>query len=120
MFAFGSGALLGFRTDVANGTPVNFGLIQECTLEWAFDTKEGYGQYQHPVVIARGKAKVGGKAKALKVSGLAFGHLFFGVAPAAGQLATSFAEQGTVASGAVTVANAANFVDATRLPLACR
>ncbi len=111
MFAFGSGALVGFRTDVFNGTPINFGLIQECTLDWSFDTKEGYGQYQHPVVVARGKAKVTAKAKALKISGLAFGNLFFGVAPVSGQVATAFAEQGTVTAGAVTVANAAQFVD---------
>lgn len=111
MFAFGSGALVGFRTDTTNNTPINFGLIQECTLDWSFDTKEGYGQYQHPVVLARGKAKVTAKAKALKVSGLAFGTLFFGVTPAAGQVATSFAEQGTVTAGAVTVANSATFVD---------
>lgn len=115
MFAFGSGALTGFRTDISNATPVNFGLIQECNLDWSFDLKEGYGQFQHPVVLARGKAKVTGKAKMLRVSGLAYGNLFFGVTPASGQTGTSFIEQATVASasvttGMITVAQSANFV----------
>lgn len=125
MFVFGSGVLQGFRTDIVNSTPVNFGLVQDVTLDWSFDLKEGYGQYQHPVVLARGKAKVSGKAKVLRASGLAIGNLFFGITPTVGQTATSFAEQGTVTAGAVTVANSgANFgVDygvvyqATGLPL---
>lgn len=114
MFAFGSGVLQGFRTDVANATPVNFGLVQEVTSDWSFDLKEGYGQYQFPVVIARGKAKVTLKAKALRISGLAFGSFFFGIAPASGQKATAFAEAGAIPGSStyiVTVANSANFVE---------
>jgi len=113
MFSFGSGVLQGFRTDISNGTPVNFGLVQDVTADWSFDLKEGYGQYQHPVVLARGKAKVTMKAKVLRVSGLAMGNLFFGVTPAAGQVATAFAEAGSIPATpyAITPANAATFVD---------
>lgn len=114
MFSFGSGVLQGFRTDVATQTPINFGLIQECSLDLAFDTKELYGQSQFPVAIARGKAKFGGKAKMARISGLALGTLFFGITPVAGQVATSFGEGPTAVPATpftITPANAATFVD---------
>lgn len=113
MFSFGSGVLQGFRTDVATQTPINFGLVQEVNLDVAYDTKQLYGQYQYPVAIARGKAKFSGKAKLARISGIVFGSLFFGITPVAGQVATSFAESGTIPGTpyAVTPANAATFVD---------
>ena len=127
MFAFGSGVLLGTRTDVANATPVNFGLVQEVQLDLQFTAKELYGQFQFPVAIARGQGKATGKAKMAQISGLAFNNLFFGSALASGQLATSFGEAGTVPGTGpftVTVANAAAWQDdygvvfgATGLPL---
>lgn len=115
MFSFGSGVLQGFRTDVANATPINFGLVQEVDLSLDFDTKELYGQYQFPVAIARGKAKFTGKAKLARISGVALGTLFFGITPVAGQVATSFAETGTIpaVSGpyTITVSQSATYVD---------
>jgi hypothetical protein len=128
MFAFGSGVLMGLRTDIANATPVNFGLIQEVQLDLQFTAKELYGQYQFPVAIARGQGKATGKAKMAQVSGLAFNNLFFGASVASGQLATSYGEAQTVPSSSaytVSVANAATWADdygvvyaATGLPLA--
>ena len=112
MFAFGSGVLLGTRTDIANATPVNFGLVQEVQIDLQFTAKELYGQYQFPVAIARGQGKATGKAKMAQISGLAFNNLFFGGSLASGQLATSFGEAGTVPGApgyTVTVANAANW-----------
>ncbi|VTZ49258.1 conserved hypothetical protein [Methylocella tundrae] len=127
MYSFGSGVLLGTRTDIANATPVNFGLVQEVTIEETASIKELTGQYQRPVAIARGTIKTTGKAKVARISGLALANLFYGVAPSAGQVATSFAEAASVPAAApyaVTVANATNFVDdqgvlyaATGLPL---
>ena len=127
MYSFGSGVLLGTRTDVANATPVNFGLVQEVTIEETATIKELTGQYQRPVAIARGTIKTTGKAKVARISGLAFASLFYGVAPVTGQLATSFAEAAAVPSVSpytVAVANAASLVDdegvlyaATGLPL---
>jgi hypothetical protein len=113
MYSFGSGVLLGTRTDIANATPVNFGLVQEVTIDENATIKELTGQYQRPVAIARGTIKTTGKAKVARISGLAFANLFYGVTPAAGQVATSFAEADTVAAVTpfiVTVANAATFV----------
>ncbi|HEY3919448.1 MAG TPA: hypothetical protein VGL83_16790 [Stellaceae bacterium] len=127
MFAFGSGVLLGMRTDIANATPVNFGLVQEVQLDLQFTAKELYGQYQFPVAIARGQGKATGKAKMAQVSGLAFNSLFFGGTLTGGQLATSFGEAGSVPASSpytVTVANSATWQDdygavyaATGLPL---
>jgi hypothetical protein len=130
MYSFGSGVLLGTRTDNtpgANITPVNFGLVQEVTIEETATIKELTGQFQRPVAIARGTIKTHGKAKVARISGMVFANLFYGVAPSAGQLATSFGEAGTVPATApftVPVANAATFTDdegvlyaATGLPL---
>ena len=114
MYSFGSGVLIGTRTDVVNATPVNFGLLQEVTIEETASVKELYGQYQRPIAQARGTIKTTGKAKVARISGLAFGNLFYGVSPLAGQLATAFAEAGAIAASApytVTAANAATFVD---------
>lgn len=127
MFSFGSGVLLGTRTDIANATPVNFGLVQEVQIDLQFTAKELYGQYQFPVAIARGQAKAGGKAKMAQVSGLAFNNLFFGASMNTGQLATAFGEAQSVPASTpftVSVANAAVWQDdygvvfaATGLPL---
>jgi hypothetical protein len=127
MYSFGSGVLLGTRTDVANATPVNFGSVQEVTIEETATIKELYGQYQRPIAAARGTIKTTGKAKLARISGLAFANLFYGVTPTAGQLATSFAEAGAIAATTpftVTVANAGTFINddgvlyaATGLPL---
>ncbi len=128
MFAFGSGVLLGVRTDVANATPVNFGLVQEVQLDLQFTAKELYGQYQFPVAIARGQGKASGKAKMAQVSGLAFNNLFFGASLTTGQLATAYGEAGAIPGSSaytVTVTNSGAWVDdygvvfaATGLPLA--
>ena len=81
--------------DIANATPVNFGLVQEVTIDQSASVKELYGQYQYPLAGARGTIKTTGKAKVARISGLAFASLYYGVTPAAGQAATSFAEAGT-------------------------
>ena len=127
MYSFGSGVLIGTRTDIVGATPVNFGLVQEVTIEEAASVKELYGQFQHPVAIARGTIKTTGKAKVARISGLAFASLFYGITPAAGQVATAFAEVATAPSASpytVTPANSATFGDdagivyaATGLPL---
>ncbi|HET6377943.1 MAG TPA: hypothetical protein VFG05_06500, partial [Methylocella sp.] len=66
-------------------------------------------------------------AKVARISGLAFANLFYGVAPSSGQLATSFAEPGSIPTASpftFSAANAGTFADdqgvlfaATGLPL---
>jgi len=114
MYSFGSGVLIGTRTDIINATPVNFGLVQEVTIEETAGVKELYGQFQYPLAVARGSIKTTGKAKVARISGLAFASLFYGVTPVAGQLATAFAEAAVVPAAVpytVTPANSATFVD---------
>jgi hypothetical protein len=115
MFAFGSGVLIGTRTDIANSTPINFGLVQAVTIDETATIKELYGQNQRAVAIARGTIKTTGKATVAKISGIAMASLFYGFVPAAGQFATSFGEAGSTAIPTtpfqLTVANTATFVD---------
>ncbi|MGH6838727.1 MAG: hypothetical protein ACREDT_07980 [Methylocella sp.] len=128
MYSFGSGVLLGTRTDIANATPLNFGLVQEVTIDESATIKELTGQFQRPVAIARGTIKTTGKAKVARISGIAFASLYYGFVPAVGQVATSLAEGPTpipTTPFTITVANSATFIDdagvinaATGLPMA--
>jgi hypothetical protein len=110
MFVFGSGVLIGTPT---GGSPINFGLVQEVTLNVAASTKALYGQYNFPVAIGTGTKKMTGKAKMARVSGQALGSLFFGVPPIAGVTQTQFGEATTVPSAtpyAYTTSNHTTFV----------
>lgn len=128
VYSFGSGNLFGVRTDIANATPVKFGALQDVSIEFNFALKELYGQFQFPVAVGRGTAKIQGKAKFAQINGLAFNSLFFGQSQSTGQLLTAFNEAQSVPAStpfAVTVANAASFgadlgvsYAATGLPLA--
>ena len=63
--AFGAGALWGNRTDVTGSGigPDQFGILQDVQIDWDWQTKELWGQFQFPVDIARGQGKITGKAK---------------------------------------------------------
>ncbi|THD42332.1 MAG: hypothetical protein E7774_15750 [Bradyrhizobium sp.] len=93
MFVFGSGVLIGTPQ---GGTPINFGLAQEVSLNIATSTKALFGQYNFPVAIGSGTRKMTGKAKLARVSGQALGTLFFGVTPSAGTTLTQFGETTTI------------------------
>ena len=100
MFVFGSGVLIGTPT---GGSPINFGLVQEVSLNVQVTTKALYGQNNFPVAIGSGTRKMTGKAKVARISGQALGSLFFGASPAAGTSITQFGEAATVpASGPYT------------------
>ena len=82
MFVFGSGVLIGTP---AGGSPINFGLAQEVTLNVQTTTKALYGQYNFPVAIGSGTKKMSGKAKMARISGQALGSLYFGLAEPRGR-----------------------------------
>jgi hypothetical protein len=114
--AFGAGALWGSRTDVTGSGigPDQFGILQDVQIDWDWQTKELWGQFQFPVDIARGQGKITGKAKFARIFGSIYGDLFFGQTPATGQLTVSENEAATVPATTpytVTVANAASYVD---------
>ena len=124
MYVFGSGVLIGTPS---GGSPINFGLAQEVTLNVATTTKALYGQNNFPVAIGSGTRKMSGKAKLARISGQALGNLFFGVSPAVGGVQTQFGETTSVPIGSpytYSVTFHANFVAdmgvvyaATGLPL---
>jgi hypothetical protein len=112
--AFGAGALWGNRTDVTGAGigPDQFAILQDVQIDWDWQTKELWGQFQFPVDIARGK--ISGKAKYARIFGAIYGDLFFGQVPATGQLTVSENEAQNVPATTpytVTVANAATFSD---------
>lgn len=91
-FLFGSGILWGTPlTDansnaIANPSPVQFGTLQDCSIDMSFDTKMLYGQNQFPVAVGRGKGKMSGKAKIAQVNGMLYNSIFFGQTLSAGTL----------------------------------
>jgi hypothetical protein len=89
MYVFGSGVLIGTPS---GGTPINFGLAQEVTLNISTTTKALFGQNNFPVAIGSGTRKMTGKAKLARISGQALGNLFFGVNPSTGGVQTQFGE----------------------------
>lgn len=82
MFEFGSGTFWGVAnmlgSPVTNPTPIKLATLQDVTIDFDFDLKELYGQKQFPEAIARGKAKISGKAKFARFFAQAFNQLFFG------------------------------------------
>jgi hypothetical protein len=84
--AFGSGRLYGIPVfPAALITPVEFGFLQECSLDISHSIKELMAQFQYPVDVARGAGKITGKAKFAKISGNAYNSLFFGQTETTGQ-----------------------------------
>lgn len=70
MFNFGAGVLFGTPAfdatgaAVANPSPIQFGVLQDVTVDESWETKELYGANQFPVAVGRGKGKITLKAKA--------------------------------------------------------
>jgi hypothetical protein len=107
--AFGSGVLVGTPS---GGAPVQFGTLQECSVDFSFSTKPLMGQYQFPVAVARGAGKITGTAKFANIDGAAFNEIFFGLTGSVGQKLWSYNEAGTIPSSStyvVTVAQSAHF-----------
>jgi hypothetical protein len=131
--AFGAGSLIGTATTDAYGnalaapTPVQFGVLQNVSLDMSFDTKELYGQNQFPVAVGRGKGKIGGKASFAQINGMLLNSLFFGQTMTAGTIsdvinppaaaipATPFAVTPTI-PGSGTWANDLGVTDTAGVP----
>ena len=89
MFVFGSGVLIGTPQ---GGSPINFGMAQEISLNISASSKSLYGQNAFPLAIGLGTRKMTGKAKLARISGQALGSLFFGVSPSTGGAQTQYGE----------------------------
>lgn len=84
MIMFGAGKLIAIPTVDANGnailvpTPVAIAILQDVSVDFDYETKTLHGEKQFAIAIARGKAKIGWKAKSGDFSGAALGSLFLG------------------------------------------
>jgi hypothetical protein len=108
MFVFGSGVLIGTQLNVANPTPINFGLVQKVSVDTSVSVKELYGQYAFPVAVGSGTRKVQCKASLARFSGQAIGRLFYNQVPSPGSTISAFAEVHKVPASTpytITVAN---------------
>ena len=99
---FGTGILYGIPlTDAAgnaisNGTPVQFGQLQDIAIDLSFDEKMLYGASQFPIAVGRGKGKLEGKAKTANFNAAMIGSLFFGLTPSAGIRAVAMNQANSV------------------------
>jgi hypothetical protein len=93
--AFGAGILIGTP---AGGSPIQFGTLQDISVDFSFSVKQLMGQFQFPIAAARGAGKISGKAKFANLDGPVFNSIFFGVTPTVGQKLWSYNEAATVPS----------------------
>jgi hypothetical protein len=109
--AFGSGVLIATPSG-ANATPVQFGALQNVSLDFSFSSKQLFGQYQFPIAFARGEGKISGKAKFANIDGPLYNNCFFGQTSTTGQKLWSYNEAGAVPASSpysYSSANAASF-----------
>jgi hypothetical protein len=88
-FQFGAGSLWGYPVagnTATNPTPIEFGTVQDVSIDISGDVKQLYGQKQFPEAIARGKTKITGKAKFARINGKLWNDVFFGQTLAAGMI----------------------------------
>lgn len=111
--AFHSGALFTKGTG-ANPNSYQVGTLQETSFDFKASNKELTGENLFAEAIGRGNVKVSGKAKTGRFNGRLLNQVFF-AQPDANILSLArllaLDESGTVATAAVTVANAANFLE---------
>lgn len=111
-YLFGTGDL--FTTAQDGSAPVKFGALQDVTIDLSADVKQLYGQYQFPLDVARGKAKVEGKAATGDVDVNSFNTFYFGGAPSTGQQLRANNKPHTIPATpgpyTIVVAEAADFV----------
>ena len=109
-YAFVSGIMFGRRTGVTTPTPIRFGALQDVSIDISFSTKQLFGQYQYPLAIGRGTAKITGKAKFAQFNAQAFNDLFFSEASVgAGEVVTVVQETAVPTANVITVVNNATF-----------
>ena len=110
-YSFGSGTLVGVRTDVANATPSQFGVLQDVQIDFSATLKELMGQNQFAVAVARSSMKVTGKIKSAKIVASVYNNLFFGQTSATGALLQAVNEAATIPTTPfqITAANAVTF-----------
>lgn len=74
-YSFGTGKLI---ATPKVGLPVQFGTVQDVTIDISYSDKELRGERLFPVDIARTQGKVAIKAKFASIDGALFNSIFFG------------------------------------------
>ena len=111
-FAFGSGTLIGKRTDITGTPPCLLGTLQDVSLDFDRKIETLLGQYNMAVAAGGGEFKIAGKAKFARLQATQINNLFLGqTLTTGGMLEMTTGESDTVASGSITVANGANFAE---------
>lgn len=111
--SFGSGILYATPSG-ANPTPVQFGALQDVTVDLSRTTKTLFGQFQQALAIGGGELKATGKAKIGYINGAIYSSLFYGVASSAGTVLLASNEADSVPASTpytVTTANSANWTN---------
>lgn len=90
MDTFGAGALFAiplndaFGNAITNPSPVQFGILQNVTIDDTAEIKELYGAQRWPVDVGLGKGKVMIKAKFASINALLFNSVYYGQTLVAG------------------------------------
>jgi hypothetical protein len=108
--AFAAGVLWATPSG-ANQTPVQFGVLQDVSVDFSFTTKQLMGQYQFAVAVGRGAAKISGKAHFAQLNGAVINTLFFNQSQSVGQTMVAYNEAGSIPATpfTVTVSNSATW-----------
>jgi hypothetical protein len=90
MDTFGAGALFAIPLNNASGgsisdpSPVQFGILQDVTIDDSTEIKKLYGANSYPVDIGRGKGSIMIKAKFAAINALLFNTVYYGQTLVAG------------------------------------
>ena len=106
---FGAGVLFATPLYDGNGnaisipSPVQFGIVQDVTIEDAAENKELYGANQYPVDIGRGKGKITIKCKQAEFNATLFNSIYYGQTLTAGYDAVYADLAGTSLTAAIAI-----------------
>jgi hypothetical protein len=112
---FGTGRMLA-RQNLSSGvaSPLEFGALQDVSVEFKTDIKKLYGRFSYAIATADGKAEIMVKAKSGSIKADLFNRVYFGATSTATQKKYADGEAGLIPSSStytVTVANASTFVE---------
>jgi len=95
LYKFGTGSLIAVPAGT-NPSPVQFGALQDVSIDIQYTNKELHGQQQFPLAVARGTAKIQGKASFAQINGDLYNSIFFGQTLSAGQTQLALNQAATV------------------------
>lgn len=111
-YVFGSGTLIGKRTDVANTPPALLGTLQDISIDFDRKLESLLGQYNMAVALAGAEFKISGKAKFARFQATQLNNLFLGqTLTSASSLEMTTGEAQQSATTTFTVANGATFTE---------